>query len=84
MTAQSKAFESKGVVTLKTSEKDYLIAMLVYRLQHLKTLLEHIEKMGDHAFINDGLINEGAHTQQTHREEIAQIESILRALEEMG
>ncbi len=67
---------------LSSEDKAYLISMLIEKEQNLFLMAKAIDSMGDHAFINEGLLNEGALKSQHIKREIAHIQRLQMVLKE--
>jgi len=67
---------------MTAEDKKYLMALLMTRKEHVESLKAAIGAMGDHAFINDGLLNEGALKKDQIQDELDQIQRISNALGE--
>lgn len=65
---------------LNAQDSQYVIALLNQRIEQVRKLENAIKAMGDHAFINDGLLNEGALKLKTLTEESQQIQRIIQVL----
>lgn len=63
-------------------DKQYVIDLLNQRLEQVQNLDKAIKAMGNHAFINDGLLNEGVLKSKQYVLESECIQRIIQALME--
>jgi hypothetical protein len=61
-------------------DQQYLMDLLHQRRDHVQNLDRALRSMGTHAFINDGLLNEGVLKSKQYLTELDQIQRIVIAL----